>query len=299
MNNNQILSIVYITANRCEELIRSIKSCQNHTSREFELVVVDNNSSDGTQIKVERYCKDNNIALNYTYLNENTGVSHARNIGFQKATGDILFFIDDDAVVISDNNSLDLVCDYMRQNENVYSATGVSIDYRFDGVWRAMKAKGENASDYYQIKSFVGFNHFIKKAFTQNPYIYPDNLFYGSEELYMGLTVIKEGGKTIFISDHIVKHNPSRNTRINPYEGRKNGHINTYVIKKYFLPFPYSALSTILFFFRMIRFTKFSFHKTCECIRMAHDRYDSSYDNKMTITQINKVTKKFNFLKIV
>lgn len=296
---DSLLSIVLITCNRKDEIIKAIESCRTHTEREFEVVVVDNNSTDGTEALVRSYCSTNDISLQYHYLDKNTGVSFARNIGYREAKGDILFFIDDDAVVISEDNSLDLVADYMRTNKEVMACVGTSIDYRYGGKMSFVRCKSDTAKNYYQVRSYVGFNHFIKKGFTDRDYIYPDNLFYGSEELYVGISVLKCGGKIVNINEHVVQHNPSVNTRIDRTLGLMNGHVNTYVIKRYFLRGIFRLASKVLFDLRIIRFSKLNPSVLKECRKLTHERYDSVYENQMTFHQTWNAIKKFGYKAII
>lgn len=296
----ELLSIVIITCNRKEEVLKTIISCIEHTTRAIEFVIVDNNSNDGTQQFLESFfVKTDRITYQYIYLTCNTGVSYARNVGFRAAHGDILFFIDDDAVVISKTPSLDYVCDYMRSNQDVFSCTGTSIDLRYGGKMNFARDKTDRADDEYVIRSYVGFNHFIKKSFTERKYIYPNNLFYGSEELYVGLSVLRYGGKTVYLSTHAVQHNPSVNTRIDRREGIKNGHINTYVIKKYFLPFPWNIISTVFFELRLIRFCKGNIKEFKMCNCLVKDRYDKQYNNTIPCQDMPRLIKKFGIMRIV
>lgn len=294
-----LLSIVLITCNRKDEIIKAIESCRTHTERAFEVVVVDNNSTDGTETAVRSYCVEKNLSLQYHYLDQNTGVSFARNIGYREANGDILFFIDDDAVVISEGNSLDLVADYMRANKDVMACVGTSIDYRYGGKMSFVRRKSDSAENYYQVRSYVGFNHFIKKGFTDRDYIYPDNLFYGSEELYVGLSVLRYGGRVININEHVVQHNPSKNTRIDRRVGIKNGHINTFVIKGYFLGGFWKIISNMFFIARIIRFCKGDISEVCDCIRTAKNRTDEKYKNLMSFSKTKEAISSFGIKSIL
>jgi len=63
---------------------------------QYEVIVVDNNSTDDTCEKVNEYIK---YIPNLFYLFEpQPGVSYARNKGCQYAKGDIIIFLDDDAI---------------------------------------------------------------------------------------------------------------------------------------------------------------------------------------------------------
>lgn len=294
-----LLSVVIITCNRKDEILLAIESCKVHTKREFEIVVVDNNSTDGTEKVVRTYCSENRIPLQYHYLDRNTGVSFARNIGYRAAKGDILFFIDDDAVVISECDSLDIVADYMRSNKEVMACSGTSIDYRYGGKMAFVRSRSDKADNYYQVRSYVGFNHFLKKNFTERDYIYPDNLFYGSEELYVGLSVLRYGGKVINVNEHVVQHNPSTNSRIDRREGILNGHINTYVIKSYFLTGIWKVISRAMFIARIIRFCKGNIREIIGCIHTVKSRSDYKYKNSMSFNMTRRAISLFGVKSIL
>ena len=71
----------------------------NKTDTDWELIVVDNNSTDNTLSEIKRFEKDY-TPKNYRYVLETQqGLSFARNRGIREANGDWLVFLDDDAFV--------------------------------------------------------------------------------------------------------------------------------------------------------------------------------------------------------
>jgi glycosyltransferase involved in cell wall biosynthesis len=97
-----LLSIVVCTYNRAEILTGCLKSLSEQIapSEYFEIIVVDNNSTDTTQKVVEFFCKKyNNFRLVKEYKQ---GLSHARNRGWQDAKGEYVAYLDDDALAPSD-----------------------------------------------------------------------------------------------------------------------------------------------------------------------------------------------------
>jgi len=65
---------------------------------EWEVLVVDNNSKDGTRDVIEEYCR--RYPGRFRYLFEpKQGKSHALNNGIREARGDVLAFMDDDVTV--------------------------------------------------------------------------------------------------------------------------------------------------------------------------------------------------------
>jgi glucosyl-dolichyl phosphate glucuronosyltransferase len=96
-----MISIIVCTYNRAEKLttlLRSLSSQQDlNSSVAWEIVVVDNNSSDGTKTVVEEMKKNTRLNLRYLY-EKRQGKSFAMNTGVAHADGDILVFTDDDAI---------------------------------------------------------------------------------------------------------------------------------------------------------------------------------------------------------
>lgn len=92
------ISAVICTHNRSAYLANAIQSlCQQTLSCDlFEILVVDNASTDDTQALVSRMA-DQNRFLKYVY-EPILGLSHARNTGWKMAQGDYIAYLDDDAI---------------------------------------------------------------------------------------------------------------------------------------------------------------------------------------------------------
>jgi glycosyltransferase involved in cell wall biosynthesis len=95
-SNGYDISVVLPTCNRAFLLSKTLATLlrQDCHSVRYEVIVVDNNSSDGTRAVVERFTRDSPFVR---YLVEpQPGVSHARNTGIEAARAPIIAFIDDD-----------------------------------------------------------------------------------------------------------------------------------------------------------------------------------------------------------
>lgn len=94
---NKCISVIvpaYCAENSIERCLNSI--CQS-TIKELEVIVVDNRSDDRTKDKVFALMKQD-ARIQY-YLEETAGVSNARNLGLQKASGEYIAFVDADDYV--------------------------------------------------------------------------------------------------------------------------------------------------------------------------------------------------------
>jgi glucosyl-dolichyl phosphate glucuronosyltransferase len=96
-----MISVVVCTYNRCEVLKRTLKSlAEMELPPDFswELLVVDNNSTDATREYVGSLSKECRIPLRYLFESQQ-GMSFALNAGIKGAKGEIVAFTDDDVRV--------------------------------------------------------------------------------------------------------------------------------------------------------------------------------------------------------
>ena len=94
------ISIIIPVFNTIQYLPRCLESVLNQSFTDFELVLVDDGSTDGSGETCDAYAqKDSRIRV---YHQENGGVSSARNLGLDHATGDWIYFVDSDDEVLPD-----------------------------------------------------------------------------------------------------------------------------------------------------------------------------------------------------
>lgn len=88
-----VISIVMATYNRAHTLGRAISSVLAQTYGDWQLVVVDDGSRDGTEALMAAYTDPRIVFVKHT---RNRGVTAAKNTGFDRATGDWLTTLDSD-----------------------------------------------------------------------------------------------------------------------------------------------------------------------------------------------------------
>ncbi len=94
-DGDQKVSIVLPTYNRANLLGRAMESILAQSWREFELIVVDDGSTDRTQEVVDSYGEER---IRYIKLDRNYGAAHARNVGIGSARYPYIAFHDSDDV---------------------------------------------------------------------------------------------------------------------------------------------------------------------------------------------------------
>ena len=83
------ISIITVNYNNLEGLKKTVESVKNQTYQEFEYIVIDGNSKDGSA----EYIQNNNTLFDYWLSEPDSGVYQAMNKGIEKATGDYLLFL--------------------------------------------------------------------------------------------------------------------------------------------------------------------------------------------------------------
>ena len=94
---NALVSIITPSYNSAKFIAETIQSVQNQTYQNWEMIIVDDGSSDETENVVLSIIQNDN-RIQFHKLNQNSGPAVARNTGIEKASGDYMTFIDADDI---------------------------------------------------------------------------------------------------------------------------------------------------------------------------------------------------------
>lgn len=93
MNDDKKVSIIVPVYN-CEKFLeRCIKSVLNQTYRNFELIIVNDGSTDKTAQICDAFSFHKQVKVIHQ---QNKGLSYSRNLGIKQSNGDLLYFLDSD-----------------------------------------------------------------------------------------------------------------------------------------------------------------------------------------------------------
>ena len=90
---NNLISIIIPTYNRAHRLTDSIMSVLEQSVGNWELIIVDDGSTDETRQLMSKFLTNERVKY---YFQENSGVSIARNKGVELSRGDYVIFLDSD-----------------------------------------------------------------------------------------------------------------------------------------------------------------------------------------------------------
>lgn len=205
------ISFIIISFNRPDDTIEAVKSIlsQDKFPKDGEIIVV-NNNSDLSYKSFENFLESNGDAKRATKYIEsptNLGVAKGRNLGIKSATGDLLFFIDDDAT-FKDTNVITYTKELFKKYENrnlgivAYNEHLVK-EGKFNPPTKSSElAKEKEFFTWY----FIGCGHAIKREVLDGVGIYRDESFYGMEEYDLAYRVIDNGYSIFYTSEVEILH---------------------------------------------------------------------------------------------
>jgi glycosyltransferase involved in cell wall biosynthesis len=213
-------SIIIPSFNRVDEIKELVRSIQNlnHDRSRFEVLVIDDGSTDETIEFLKKYQKEGNYNLKY-FSQENRGPGSARNMGMREATGDFFIFVDSDCTV--PDSWLDEIDKAL--NDSQADSFGGPDTYRddFPAILKAINysmtsfittgglrgKKGKKLAKFYP----RSFNMGISKTLGEKIGGFGD-LRHG-QDIEFSNRIIKSGAKVVYVASAPVYHKRRTNIR--------------------------------------------------------------------------------------
>lgn len=180
-------SIIITVYNGEKYLYKCISSVINQTYKNYELIIVDDGSTDNTKQIANQFKYDN---IKYFYK-ENGGVSDARNFGISKVTGEYFMFVDaDDYISI---NALEIVNKNIILNTDILSFNIVLKDNNDNDIKYIKKPIFNNFDGEKAIINYIENCDYFD---TPVAYVYRTKYFKDNQFLYAKGRVHEDFGLT-------------------------------------------------------------------------------------------------------
>lgn len=138
------ISVIVPVYNVYDYLDKCLNSLVNQSDNDFEVIIVNDGSTDNSQEIIDKYVREN--ANMKSFIKENGGLSSARNYGLSKATGEYVLFLDSD-------------------------------DYYEPNTIEIMKKEALSGDDIIIFRIFIDENNEIKKSMIEmEKFIFNDNI---------------------------------------------------------------------------------------------------------------------------
>ncbi|MFC1840474.1 glycosyltransferase [Thermodesulfobacteriota bacterium] len=208
-----LISAIIPSFNSQDKLVRlldSLSNLSNPHNDSYEIIVVDDCSTDNTRMAVENY------SVNYIRLNKNSGPAVCRNIGAGAAKGDVFAFTDSDCRV--DRNWLENIAGHFKDN-GIDAVMGKLIIDNSSFLGDSISALGFPAGGSIGFDKVwkVDKNGFTDSLSTCNCAIRRDAFkrvggfnvtfpYAGGEDSFLAYSLKQTGSKIKYCADVIVHH---------------------------------------------------------------------------------------------
>lgn len=229
-NKSCLASVIIPTFNDSKRLLLLIKSLENQTCNNFEIIVVDDGSIDNTKETVMNLQKTSSIKIKYLYLdNKNIfGTGLARNFGAKHAKSNILIFLDQDNVThqklienyIHWHETNDILLGYYAgygNKKNYYNFQKLKIYIEKNKIIKTIIPEFRtkifnNPENYFdqEWKYFVSANFSIKKNLFLK-FQFDENIIqWGGQDIELGYRLVKNKHRPIFCKNCVSYNNSDK-----------------------------------------------------------------------------------------
>lgn len=207
------ISVVICTYNRDEYLERTLNNLNNINYDDFEVIVVNGPSIDRTSEILQEYITRIKIVSN-----SKANLSVSRNMGIRASSGDVVAFIDDDA--IPEANWLDQISEVYKEGETVggvggrvYGPGGDHFQFHngIINVWGEADVKRELPGEYIQpINTYYNILMGVNSTFSRKYLIeiggFDEYYEYYHDESDVCVRLIKAGFPVLHHQEAFVHH---------------------------------------------------------------------------------------------
>ncbi|MEM2614974.1 MAG: glycosyltransferase family 2 protein [Nitrososphaerota archaeon] len=190
------VSIIIPTFNRKNFLKKALDSClaQKMRKNEFEVIVIDNGSRDGTREYLQKLMRrQKNIKV--VFLPKNRGAAAARNIGAKVARGMYLVLLDDDSFFKSDLE-LEKIWQKFTSLPDDIKVLAFRVENDFKDKWNEREKL---------VHTFVGAGAAIERDILKSIPFDEDFFIYGEED-DLSYRILLSGYKILYTPSIQVKH---------------------------------------------------------------------------------------------
>ncbi len=236
-----LVSIVILNWNRKDEIGNSIESVFGQTYKNFEVIVVDNNSTDGSREMLENSALD----IRLIKLDENKGVAGGRNVGIKVSKGEFILFLDDDAA-INTINGIDLLVNKMRDDPKIGVICCKVVNYYTKEVenYYFKYVDKRNIDREFYVTDFLGGASFIRRSVIGKVGSYREDSLRQMEETDLSYRILDAGYNIVYFPKTEILHKSSQVKR-SEYDIFYYNMRNSLLIAWRYLPLPRVILFTM------------------------------------------------------
>lgn len=209
-------SVIIVNWNGERYLEQCLRSVLNQTYKGFEIILVDNNSSDGSLVLVESVFPNVIVVRN----SENRGFAAGNNDGIRKASGEYIVTLNNDAIAepswleelvkaVEDDDSLGMAASKMLFYDwpDVINSTGISLD-RAAIAWDRLGGQPADRSETEPVEIFgpCAGAALYKRSMLQDIGLFDEDFFMYLEDVDLAWRGRLRGWRCLYVPTAEVRH---------------------------------------------------------------------------------------------
>lgn len=195
------VSVVYVNWNRKADVAHSVKLLRRQHFRDFEIVVVDNGSSDGSAAELSAL-----PGVRVLALPANRGPAAARNAGVEAARGEYCVFLDSDAAL--SRRGLGRLVEQLDREPDV-GVIGCRILNAYTrklDQWIYAQRALDSEKQRFDTYSFSAAGAIVRRDLFREVGGFWEKLFIYNEEVELSIRILRNGFRIRYDPDAVVLH---------------------------------------------------------------------------------------------
>ena len=227
------VSIVVPSYNRLDILPRCLEAITQQTFGDFEVIVVDDGSSDGTPEFLARFEAEHpDLRFRWLVNERNMGSNRSRNRGIREARGEFVAFLDSDSIAPPD--WLERVIRAFA-SERVGAVTGMVDNPPPSNIYELAYRGTNRVHGAPFADRLVGCNMCIRRRLLLE-YPLDEDLSYGCDEEGIYMRLRAAGYEQRLVGDAVVRHEHYFTRRSLFKHAYRGGKATAWLVYKYYLP---------------------------------------------------------------
>lgn len=214
-----LVSVVIAAWNRRQDVLQTIRSVMEQDFPDFEIVLVDNASTDGTSDAVLAFFPDARLVQ----LSENRGATGGRNAGIAAARGEIILCLDSDASL--DIGTMRVIVQKFRSDPSIGAVNSRVVNaqtWDFDSVagWAYSEKQKARSGEEFFSHTFSETGCALRRETLEKAGPFWERLFFGREGEELALRILDAGYRILYCPSAVVLHRISPRKRFVSTERR-------------------------------------------------------------------------------
>ena len=202
MESQPLISVIMPCYNMEKYISEAILSVRQQTYPHWELIIVDDASTDGTEAVIESHCQQDD-RIHFNKKSNHSGIADSRNLCLKMAQGQYLAFLDADDVWMP--KKLETQLKFMTEKKVGFSYSSYDcIDEEGETLYKTVKAAGDLDYEAYLRNTIIGCSTVMVDKAKVGEVVVPN--YRTSEDTATWLDILKQGFLAYAINEALVSY---------------------------------------------------------------------------------------------